>query len=202
MKKIVTIICAAAICSILPLQAQRFLGDIMVEHAKAPGIVHFNDGTEEEYAEIHIPCAAEKTFVVKDGKNKYKFASDDVAYLEIWNKAKPDSRWVIVYMKPYPKSKLKLWMVPVAKGEYAIAYKSSLTYNVDEDGSLIFISRGPTTLCIFKIPSGEDLPSFSMKDVLKFFGDDPDLKEKLEKKEIKVTIDYKYIVENYQPLAD
>ncbi|MBR1426240.1 MAG: hypothetical protein IJ609_00575 [Paludibacteraceae bacterium] len=183
--------------------AQTFLNGIQVSHAKAEGVVHLITGESLHFDKINIPGASDANVKAKTAQRRdTTIKAKDIRALELWNPKQPDSHWLFCYLPCKFPMAPNVWGVAVAVGDILSTYKVATTYNINDDGDLVYVLRqGGFPNVVFYDAQQDDYLIWELKNKKKraqFFEKDPDMAAKVLAGEL-YSSDYQYIVENYNP---
>jgi len=207
MKRLIKIaMIALMVLSAFSVKAQ-FFGNKMMGSQKVEGVVHFNNGTTEEYPEIEVPIVRDKDLTVYDtNKKRKRFDAADIDYIDVWYKTTPDMHWYFAYINcDYPVYK-SIWAVIAGVSENMVVYKVATGYGVNKKGELeyyvdrmssvghIYFNKNSGT---FFRPSLKGIKHFK-ENFAAFFGDDPLLSSKIKSGEVDFN-DWEFILDNYSP---
>lgn len=183
--------------------AQTFLNGIQVSHNKAEGIVHLVSGESLSFDKINIPGVADANVKAKTAQRRdTTIKAKDIRYLELWNPKKPESHWLFCYLPcKYPMAS-SVWGVTIAMGDILSAYKVATTYDINDDGDLVYVLRqGTLPTLVFYDAQQDGYLIWGLKGKKKraqFFAKDPEMAERIQAGEL-TGGDYQYIIDNYQP---
>ena len=156
MKRLLTLI-------VLFLSALTMRAGLNANLKSCPGIVHYIDGHQEEFAKVTIPKAGSKKFnaVTASGEKK-TIQSLDVEFLELWRAKNPeesrDVLWCCADTRPDGTRKFLAWSTVLGQGKNISFYAHEGAYVMMTSGLGMQIrntSPGPTIIYIKPGESGE-----------------------------------------------
>ena len=194
-----------------PAKAQLFLGNKMMGSQKVEGVVHFVNGTTEEYPQIEVPVTRDRDLTVYDqNKKKTRFNATEINYIDVWYKTTPDKHWYFAYLDcDYPMYK-SIWASIVGVSENLIVYKVALGYGVNKKGELeYYVQDNMSSVAIMYynrttnsyFQQGFKTIKHFKEKFSAFFVNDPILRAKIESGEVGFR-DWDFILDNYSPSAE
>ncbi len=158
-KSLFGIVLFSALLLSLPSKAQFIKQMQLLTPHYYPGIVYFQDGHHEEYAEIELPRTGKNALGVKkngDEKKHTDIDAADIVGIKFWHKNFPENVHVLHYVhgrKSMMQSEHQ-WGTPVLGSAWGILYKCEMNYEVDKKtGDLSFVKfvggNGPNTPTLF-----------------------------------------------------
>lgn len=201
MKKLILAL-MAIIGTSLGVHAQTFMNGGVLTRAKAAAIIHFKDGSQQEYGRINIPALSDgKVTIFDEDKKRTSIKASEIECLEVWNENMPEKHHLIYYCESKYPMYGSVWGAVIGIGEYAMAFQLGNTYSIDDEGGLHYYLDSGTVgsmIIYYNRYTKEWLNVPTHKKLAKLFGDDEKLSEKIAAKKLGNN-DAQYIVENYHP---
>ena len=165
-KSLFGIVLFSALFLSLPSKAQFIKQMQLATPHYYPGIIIFQDGHQEEYAEIELPRTGKGALGVKktaEEKKHTDIPAADIVAIKIWHKNFPDKVHVLFYVharKAMMQSEHQ-WGDPVAGSAWGVLYQCEMNYEMNKKtGELDIIKfvggNGPDTPTLFYILRTDD----------------------------------------------
>ena len=183
--------------------AQGMFAQFAYPRLIAHGIVHFKDGTQQEFEQIKLSGYDLKNVYVKDDDgNRSTLSKEDVIFFEVWNdKLSEPEHFIFVYatiLKSYAG-----WGVVSKAGEHLWLVEQGKSYQLLDSG-VVRITSEMFGISFYKPATGESLfANFPFNKKLRqrladFFSDDPVIRDYIMTCD-KKTYNAQYILDNYNP---
>ena len=213
-KSLFGILFISALFLSLPTRAQFIKSMQLLTPHYYPGIVYFQDGHHEEYAEIELPRTGKGAIGVKktgDEKKHTDIDAADIMGIKFWHKDFPENVHVLYYV--HARKMLSIsehqWGNPVMGSEWGVVFQCEINYEVDKKtGDLHFVKfvggNSPDTPTLYYLVRREwDLAELVMIDgrfaelkrnVSKLFEEKPEIANGIRKGKLKGS-DMQYILD-------
>lgn len=198
----------------LPTKAQFIKSMQLLTPHYYPGIVYFQDGHHEEYAEVELPRTGKSALGVKkngDEKNHTDINAADIVGIKFWHKDFPENVHVLYYIharKAMMQSEHQ-WGNPVAGSAWGVLYQCEMNYEVNKKtGDLTFVKfvggNAPDTPTLYYIVRpNQDLADLVIwdagfagpkKKIAELFSENPIIYEGVKSGKLKAA-DIQYILD-------